>query len=95
MSRPERDGYSYTIDCSGADFSVTRGTCQRRRLPHSLPHPCRRPIHANPRTPVAQPLLAVHHAVRTQASPLSPKVIFPADVPLFPKVFDRVRTLPF
>jgi hypothetical protein len=23
MSRPERDGYSYSVDCSGADFSVT------------------------------------------------------------------------
>lgn len=23
MAQPERDGYSYTIDCSGADFSVT------------------------------------------------------------------------
>ncbi|MGC0773866.1 MAG: hypothetical protein WB543_13105 [Candidatus Acidiferrum sp.] len=23
MSRPERDGYSYSIECSGADFSVT------------------------------------------------------------------------
>jgi len=23
MSRPERDGYSYSIECSGGDFSVT------------------------------------------------------------------------
>lgn len=23
MPRPERDGYSYTLDCSGEDFSVT------------------------------------------------------------------------
>ena len=23
MARPERDGYSYTLDCSGEDFSVT------------------------------------------------------------------------
>ncbi len=23
MSRPERDGYSYTVECSGPDFSVT------------------------------------------------------------------------
>lgn len=23
MSRTERDGYSYTVDCSGADFTVT------------------------------------------------------------------------
>ncbi|HKW56860.1 MAG TPA: hypothetical protein VJN42_05820 [Candidatus Acidoferrum sp.] len=23
MSRPERDGYSYSMDCSGTDFSVT------------------------------------------------------------------------
>jgi hypothetical protein len=23
MSRTERDGYSYTVECSGADFSVT------------------------------------------------------------------------
>jgi hypothetical protein len=23
MSRPERDGYSYTVDCSGPDFTVT------------------------------------------------------------------------
>jgi hypothetical protein len=23
MSRPERDGYSYSLDCSGADFTVT------------------------------------------------------------------------
>jgi hypothetical protein len=22
MSRPERDGYSYTVDCSGTDFTV-------------------------------------------------------------------------
>jgi hypothetical protein len=23
MSRPERDGYSYSVNCSGADFTVT------------------------------------------------------------------------
>jgi len=23
MSRPERDGYSYAVECSGADFTVT------------------------------------------------------------------------
>lgn len=23
MARPERDGYSYTLDCSGEDFNVT------------------------------------------------------------------------
>jgi hypothetical protein len=23
MSRPERDGYSYSVDCSGSDFTVT------------------------------------------------------------------------
>jgi len=23
MSRPERDGYTYTVECSGGDFSVT------------------------------------------------------------------------
>jgi hypothetical protein len=23
MSRPERDGYSYTVECSGADFTVS------------------------------------------------------------------------
>ena len=23
MSRPERDGYTYSIECSGGDFSVT------------------------------------------------------------------------
>ncbi len=23
MSRPERDGYSYTVECSGVDFTVT------------------------------------------------------------------------
>jgi len=23
LSRPERDGYSYTVECSGNDFTVT------------------------------------------------------------------------
>jgi len=23
LSRPERDGYSYTVECSGSDFTVT------------------------------------------------------------------------
>ncbi len=38
MSRPERDGYSYTIECSGGDFSVTA-----RHSPASAGSPIRYP----------------------------------------------------
>jgi len=53
MSRPERDGYSYTVECSGPDFTVTAVTPQPPQAPHPLPHPGHRPIHASPRTPVS------------------------------------------
>lgn len=38
MSRPERDGYSYSIDCSGGDFTVTA-----RHAPAAADSPIRYP----------------------------------------------------
>lgn len=38
MSRPERDGYSYSIQCSGGDFSVTA-----RHVPAPAGSPIRYP----------------------------------------------------
>jgi hypothetical protein len=38
MSRPERDGYSYSIECSGGDFSVTA-----RHAPAAAGSPIRYP----------------------------------------------------
>jgi hypothetical protein len=38
MSHSERDGYSYTIDCSGSDFSVTA-----RHAPAAADSPIRYP----------------------------------------------------
>lgn len=39
MARPERDGYSYTVDCSGADFTATA-----RHAPAPEGSPIRYPI---------------------------------------------------
>jgi hypothetical protein len=39
MERPERDGYSYTLECSGADFTVTA-----RHPPAPAGSPIRYPI---------------------------------------------------
>jgi hypothetical protein len=41
MSRPERDGYSYSIDCSGSDFTVTA-----RHVPAPAGSPIRYPNYA-------------------------------------------------
>ncbi len=38
MSRPERDGYSYAVECSGADFTVTA-----RHAPAPVGSPIRYP----------------------------------------------------
>src|SRR5580693_5005753 len=38
MSRPERDGYSYSVECSGGDFSVTA-----RHAPAAAGSPIRYP----------------------------------------------------
>jgi hypothetical protein len=38
MSRPERDGYSYSIECSGGDFSATA-----RHTPAAVGSPIRYP----------------------------------------------------
>ncbi len=38
MARPERDGYSYSIECSGGDFSVTA-----RHAPAAADSPIRYP----------------------------------------------------
>ena len=39
MSRPERDGYSYTVECSGADFTATA-----RHAPAPEGSPIRYPV---------------------------------------------------
>lgn len=39
MARPERDGYSYTVDCNGADFTATA-----RHAPAPEGSPIRYPI---------------------------------------------------
>jgi len=36
MTRSERDGYSYTLECSGGISPLRRGICPRRRALHSL-----------------------------------------------------------
>ena len=41
MSRPERDGYTYSISCSGSDFSVTA-----RHAPAAAGSPIRYPTFA-------------------------------------------------